>query len=134
MLSNCTWKSHLDTAQCNMHTTCKCFCLPVCASGCREWRICEATVIIFSLHLARVVNKQMFLLRTYTHTHTGMPTLTHRCTQRAVKRQVKLLRMLEMLADCKKGGQSASAPASTQPSASLEFPLEVTFPSPRGTH
>lgn len=36
--------------------------------------------------------------------------------------------MLEMLADCKKGGLFASAPVGTQPSASLEFPLEVTFP------
>lgn len=34
----------------------------------------------------------------------------------------------------KKGGQSMPGPGSTQPSASLEFPLEVTFPlSPRGT-
>lgn len=33
-----------------------------------------------------------------------------------------------------KEGRSAPAPASTQPSASLEFPLEVTFPPPRATH
>ena len=86
-------------------------------------------LIMPPLHLVKGVNKQ----KPITQTHS-LP----RCMQRAVKRQVKLLRTLELLADCKKkkkkGGQSASAPVSTQPSASLEFPLEVTFPSPRGTH
>lgn len=45
------------------------------------------------LHLVRGVNKQ----KPITQTHS-LP----RCTQRAVKRQVKLLRTLELLVDCKK--------------------------------
>lgn len=89
----------------------------------------------FSLHLERCANTDSSL-SIYTHMRTFAP----RCTQKsgqveaseAPRRSGNVGSLLKKKK--KEGGQSTPGPGSTQPSASLEFPLEVTFPlSPRVT-